>query len=469
MSGVTIRDMEAIATSLPDISFQQDLGNVIELNDFGNDDFALLANTKLMNNNSGSSGPSGQTVINVSPSQQNSGLSEVDITNIDSLEPIRLTVPDNGFSMPAVNVIGGGTRSDGDTGLRSDGGGYNIFSNNQSSTGPSVNLTPAPPRDIEAETKEKTEYINKLARLEKKGFPVSRRYTLDNTLDEIKGEFFRLVDARNLETSIKFQRNMMMGFVTGLEWMNNKFDPFDLKLDGWSESVHENMEDYDDIFEELYDKYKTKGQMPPEARLLFTMAGSGFMFHVSNTFFRSKMGGQSADDIFRQNPELARQFAAAAAQQAGAGFGKFMGAAVGAQPQQQQQQQQQQQRPPMYDPNVADPGPGPGAFFGSPQNMAAQEPPPVRRREMRGPSGVDDILRTFDEVRRAEESPTTFNPPPQSQGYNSQQPAVVAASEIQSQHSAEDMGSVATGKTGAKRGGGGRRRAPIENAITLNV
>jgi len=464
MSGVTIRDMEAIATSLPDISLQQDLGNVIELNDFGSDDLGLLANSKLMNNNSGSSGgPSGQTVINVSPHPQNSGISEVDITNIDSLEPIRLTVPDNGFSMPAVNVIGGGMRSDGDNGLRSDGGyGNNLFSNNQSSTGPSVNMTPAPPRDIEAETKEKTEYINKLARLEKKGFPVSRRYTLDNTLDEIKGEFFRLVDARNLESSIKFQRNMMMGFVTGLEWMNNKFDPFDLKLDGWSESVHENMEDYDDVFEELYDKYKTKGQMPPEARLLFTMAGSGFMFHVSNTFFRSKMGGQSADDIFRQNPELARQFAAAAAQQAGAGFGKFMGAAVGAQP------QQQSRGPPAYDPNVADPGPGPGAFFGSPQNMAAQEPPPVRRREMRGPSGVDDILRTFDEVRRAEESPTTFNPPPQSQqGYN-QQPAVVAASEIQSQHSAEDMGSVATGKTGAKRGGG-RRRAPVENAITLNV
>lgn len=457
MSGVTIRDMEALATSLPDINIQADLGNVIEIGgDFGGDDLGLLANTKLMAN--GPSQSQQSNTVNVMPLQQPQGvgLSEVDVSHFDNLEPIKLSVPGaesgGGFSMPAVNVVNGGGAFGG-----------SAFGNSQSASGPSVNLTPAPARDIEAENKEKTEYINKLARLEKKGFPVSRRYTLDNTLDEIKGEFFRLVDARNLETSIKFQRNMMMGFVTGLEWMNNKFDPFDLKLDGWSESVHENVEDYDEIFEELYDKYKTKGQMPPEARLIFTLAGSGFMFHISNSFFRNKMGSQTADDIFRQNPELARQFAAAAAQQAGPGFGKFMGASMG-----MPQAPQQSQGPPQYNPNVADPGPGPGAFFGSamqpPQVFAAQEPPPVRRREMKGPSGVDDILRTFEEVRRAEETPTMFAPPPPPP---MQQPAVVAASEIQSQVSAEDLGSVATGRTG--RRGGARRKVPVENALTLNV
>ena len=446
--GVTIRDMEALATSLPDINVQHDLGNVIEISDFGGDDLGLLANPRMMGGSSGSSGQQSQsnTVINVQP--QGVGMSEVDITNIDPLEPIRMNIPDAsaGFSMPAVNVTSAPDH---------------IFGNSQSSTGPSVNLTPVQaPRDVEAENKEKTEYINKLTRLEKKGFPVSRRYTLDNTLDEIKGEFFRLVDARNLETSVKFQRNMMMGFVTGLEWMNNKFDPFDLKLDGWSESVHENMEDYDDIFEELYDKYKERGKMPPEARLLFTMAGSGFMFHVSNSFFKSKMSASSADDIFRQNPDLARQFAAAAAQQAGPGFGKFMGSAMGM-PQQQQQQQ--------YDPNVADPGPGTGAFFGSPMAntpmSAAAAPPPVRRREMKGPSGVDDILKTFEEVRQAQETPTMFTPPNPNPD---NRPAMVAASEIQSQ---DDMGSVATGRTGAPRGGrGGRRtKVPVEQTIMLNV
>ena len=449
MSGVTIRDMEAYATALPDIQIQQDLGNVIEISDFGGDDLSMLANAKLMN------GPNSQqqqqqsqqqqqnTVVNVSP-QPGGGISEVDITNIDPLEPIRFNMPDTPFSMPTVNVTNSNSSSNTNS---------NPYENAQSSTGPSLNMTPAPPRDIEAETKEKTEYINKLARLEKKGFPVSRRYTLDNTIEEIKGEFYRLVDARNLETSVKFQRNMMMGFVTGLEWMNAKFDPFDLKLDGWSESVHENMEDYDDIFEELYDKYKERGKMPPEARLLFTMAGSGFMFHVSNSFFKSKMTNTSADDIFRQNPELARQFAAAAAQQAGPGFGKFMGNAMGV--------------PQGQEANIADPGPG--AFFGSPSmpmSAAAQQPPPVRRREMKGPSGVDDILRTFEEVRGAQENGNNFMPPPP---MPDQRPSVVAASEIQSQISAEDMASVGTGRTSAPRRNGGRRKQQVESTITLDM
>ena len=39
-------------------------------------------------------------------------------------------------------------------------------------------------------------------------------------------------------------------------FLNNKFDPLDLKLDGWGESIHENINDYDDVFEELHEKYK---------------------------------------------------------------------------------------------------------------------------------------------------------------------------------------------------------------------
>ena len=46
-----------------------------------------------------------------------------------------------------------------------------------------------------------------------------------------------------------------MAAVTGLEFLNNKFDPFSVNLDGWSESVNESIFDYDEIFEELYAKY----------------------------------------------------------------------------------------------------------------------------------------------------------------------------------------------------------------------
>ena len=217
---------------------------------------------------------------------------------------------------------------------------------------------------------------------------------MDNSLDEVKTEYFRLVDARQLETSIKFQRQMLMGAITGMEWLNGRFDPFDVKLDGWSENVHENVEDFDEIFEELYDKYKDRGKMSPEMRLIMAVGGSGFMCHVSNSFFRSKM--PSMDDVLKNNPMLARQMAQAAAAQAGPGFGNFMGMAMNV---------------PQAQGNGGPEAASTGAFFGASGSMPAQQMPdrmpqqnqrPTARREMSGPSGVDDILKTFDEVRAAE-------------------------------------------------------------------
>jgi hypothetical protein len=103
---------------------------------------------------------------------------------------------------------------------------------------------------------------------------------------------------------------MLLACITGLEFLNNKFDPFDLKLDGWSEQVNENIDEYDEIFAELHEKYKSKAQMAPELKLLFQLGGSAIMLHMTNTMFKSALPGM--DDIMRQNPELMQQFTQAA-------------------------------------------------------------------------------------------------------------------------------------------------------------
>ena len=431
-----------------------DIGNVIELGESGSlgDDlgFGLLTNTKVMSSSGSSS--NGGTSHSVAPATANA--SDISIGNLETLEPISFDFPsDNAAPLfPDVTV-----RKETDIPSYGD--------NSQTATGPGIQLSaPAKRLSPEEERKEKADMINKLNRLESKGFQISRRFTMDNTLEEIKTEYDRLMDARNLEGSIKFQRQMMMGVVTGLELMNNKFNPFDWQLDGWSESVHENVDDYDEVFEELYDKYKTKGNMPPEARLMFMMVGSGFMFHMSNSFFRQKMGNMTMDDILKGNPGLAKQMAAAAAQAAGPGFGNFMGAAMGV-----PQQQQQQSFNPMTQGN-------PGAFFQAPNSampMAAAAPPQVRR-EMKGPSNVDDILQTFKEVREAETgSHPMFSPPPMNSSQipqaNRGASASQALQEIQSLASddIQSMGSSATGRTG----GGRKRKAqlPVGNTMSLNV
>jgi len=123
---------------------------------------------------------------------------------------------------------------------------------------------------------------------------------------------------------------MMMAIINGIEFLNNRFDPFDVKIDGWGEQINENISDYDEIFGELYDKYKSKASMAPELKLLFQLGGSAMMVHMSNTMFKSAMPGM--DDILRQNPDLMRQFQTAAVNSmAGSnpGFSGFMGGLMG--------------------------------------------------------------------------------------------------------------------------------------------
>ena len=509
---VSIADMERVALGGgSDLRFGEDIGNVIELGDLGaNDDLGLsmLMNpSKISVNRSG--GDSSRT-FNVNPSSYSSssgggsgsggggssnggGISfSGPLEPLEALEPITIDAPPidmNSFGGPPLEVNitkqgSGGGISDGSpvqaAPSQSKGIFGGLFGNSQSATGPGIQLA-SPARDLDAEKKEKSDYLNKLQRLEAKGFPVARKFTLDNSLEEIKAEYFRLVDARQLETSLKFQRQMLMGAITGMEWLNGRFDPFDLKLDGWSESVHENVEDFDEIFEELYDKYKDRGKMSPEMRLVMAVGGSGFMCHVSNSFFRNKM--PNMDDVLRNNPELARQMAAAAAQQAGPGFGNFMGMAMGVQPPQGFAGNGGPQQ--MPGPTPLGPNPSPvantGAFFAAsaatPMQMQMQmqreelqvpQQQPQRqtaRREMSGPSGVDDILRTFEEVRRAESVASSI---PQMATGSATQPAVAAAMSVVS---ADELVSQAdTSRTGpAGRRGRRRAQAPVGNTVSLNV
>jgi len=169
------------------------------------------------------------------------------------------------------------------------------------------------PREMSHEEiqEEKFKLLCILERLEKKGIKSHKKFSMSSNYDEMKQEFDRLKNQRDMDQSVKFQRKMLIACVTAIEFLNTKFDPFDVKLDGWSENVHEGINDYDDIFEELHEKYKSKASMAPELRLLLSLGGSAFMFHLTNTMFKSSLPGM--EDVMRQNPDLMKQFASATA------------------------------------------------------------------------------------------------------------------------------------------------------------
>lgn len=173
--------------------------------------------------------------------------------------------------------------------------------------------------------REKFKYLRKLESLEKKGVELSKKYSMESNLQEMIGEYETIMDEKSKQNSIKFQGNMLMAVINGIEFLNGKFDPFDIKLDGWSDQVQENITDYDDIFSELHEKYKSKASMAPELKLLFQLGGSAMMVHMTNTMFKSAMPGM--DDILRQNPDLMRSFQNAAVNsmaQTNPGFSGFM-------------------------------------------------------------------------------------------------------------------------------------------------
>ena len=127
----------------------------------------------------------------------------------------------------------------------------------------------------------------------------------------MKADLERITRDKRVDASIKFQRKVLIACVTGIEFVNTKFDPINAKLDGWSENVNEGVDEYDDVFEELHDKYKGDNKMAPELRLLMSLAGSAFMFHLTNTMFKTSLPG--LDQVMKQNPDLMRQFASATA------------------------------------------------------------------------------------------------------------------------------------------------------------
>ena len=203
--------------------------------------------------------------------------------------------------------------------------GYGKFNNIP--LNPDTPAVPTQPQMSKEEMlREKFKILRKLEALEKKGVEFSRKYTMESSLAEMQGEYETIVDEKNKKNSMKFQGNMLMAIINGIEFLNNRFDPFDIKLDGWSEQVNENIQDYDDIFGELFEKYKSRATMAPELKLLFQLGGSGMMIHMTNTMFKSAMPGM--DDILRQNPDLMRQFQTAAVNSMGQtnpGFSGFMG------------------------------------------------------------------------------------------------------------------------------------------------
>lgn len=153
----------------------------------------------------------------------------------------------------------------------------------------------------------KIELLRLFHELEDKGVKISTRYTMGHSLAEMEQEYEILRSMQTKKNAIQLYKGFMMNAIQAIEFLNESYNPFDFHLKGWTRHVGAGVDDYDDIFAELYEKYKRTGKkMEPELKLLLMLVASATTFHASNTVLRNVPG---LDDAIKNNPKIVNMFA----------------------------------------------------------------------------------------------------------------------------------------------------------------
>lgn len=128
----------------------------------------------------------------------------------------------------------------------------------------------------------KIEMLRKLCDLKTKGYKLSKEYDFNSSIEEMEYEYDLLKSFADRRNGIKLYKNTIINFTNLIEFFNDKYDPFGIQLSGWSEHMSVEVDSYDDVLEELYEKYKGAGKsMPPEIKLLILIGFSASAFHFS--------------------------------------------------------------------------------------------------------------------------------------------------------------------------------------------
>ena len=141
-----------------------------------------------------------------------------------------------------------------------------------------------------------------LISIKRSGISLTKEYNITSNYDEMCFEVDYWNNYQKKKDAVELGKNFLVNAITAIEFLNESYDPFGLKLKGWSESVELNKNSYQSVFEELYEKYKMSGRkLEPELKLLFMVSASAASFHASKKMAESLPG---LDSVLQSNPDL---------------------------------------------------------------------------------------------------------------------------------------------------------------------
>ena len=147
--------------------------------------------------------------------------------------------------------------------------------------------------------------LRKLEELQKKGSIEGVSVNQESSFEDVEDEYNSFMNDKLKQESIKLQKQWLFNGINAMEYFNNILNPFDLDLTGWSEKIAEDCEDDDEVFGELYEKYKG-GKLAPEVKLLLRVATTAVFISLTNKMISAAVPGMS--DVMRQNPEIMKTF-----------------------------------------------------------------------------------------------------------------------------------------------------------------
>jgi hypothetical protein len=132
------------------------------------------------------------------------------------------------------------------------------------------------------ENMEKLELLHRVEQLERDGYPPSKMMSESTPLDEIRYELYRITREVNREKSVKWLSQTLVTGTRLLEMANAKFDPFGIRLEGFSRNVMVNIDDYKPTLMAIHNQYGTRtSTSSPILQLLMTLIGSLLFHHVT--------------------------------------------------------------------------------------------------------------------------------------------------------------------------------------------
>jgi hypothetical protein len=141
----------------------------------------------------------------------------------------------------------------------------------------------------------------------KKHRELSKSYSMSSDIVDMEDEIRFHTELEQKKVAVEFSKSGLLNICQMVEVLNGTFDPFGIQLKGWHGQMKGNIDNYDGVFGEMYEKYKHYvGKIEPEYKLIYMIFGSAASFHFSKQFVEQ----YGLEKLVEKNPELLQKIQA---------------------------------------------------------------------------------------------------------------------------------------------------------------